>query len=127
MANPLDITIDLLRYTGTSTNDPADATKIKSRIQESTTTAFSRQQLVVEDEAADQEVALIDASTDYVMIFTDRAISIKINGIATAITLTPQAAGTKCFVYYWRGTITSLTISNSSGSDANVDVISVKK
>lgn len=122
----LRVIFDFLSYEGSTSNDPADSTRIKNKIEESSITEDSRQQLSIPDATSDLAVNLPDASCDYLMVFVDREVSIKINGISTAITLKPRANGKKSFAFYNKGTITALTISNASGEAANVDIIVVK-
>ena len=124
---PLDITINFLAYEGLTSNDPADATKIKNRVQESSVSALTRYQNQIADSTVDQSIDLPDANTEYLLVFIDREISIKVNGSSDSITLKPRANGTKTFAYYTRGDITSLSVSNSSGDSANVDIISVNQ
>lgn len=125
MAKPLKLIVDFLSYEGTLTNNPADATQIKKKVEESDVTEVSRFQSVISDGTTDQAIALPDAATDYLLIFTDREVSIKLNGSSDALVLRPRANGTKTPVFVMRGTISALSISNASGGDANVDIISV--
>lgn len=123
----LDIILEVLAYEGPQTNDPADAEKIKNRIQESTVLGLSRQRIQVADATTDQAITLPDPASDYLFILTDRDISIKLDGSATAIALKTRANGKKTFVFYTRGPITALTVSNASGGIANVDILVANK
>lgn len=124
MAQFLDLTVDFLSYAASAaTNDPADAISAKVRVQEDTVNAISRQQLVLADATVDQVVDLPDASSDYLLIFVDRQVSVKLNGSATALVLKPKVSGKKTPALVWRGTITGLSMSNASGSAANIDII----
>lgn len=125
MAKPLSLTLDFLVFEGSATNNPADAIKIKKTVQETDVSEVFRKMESVADGASDQSIPLPDASSEYLVIFTDQEISIKVNGSTTALTLKPKAAGTKTPAFYWRGTITALTVSNGSGNAANVDIIAV--
>ena len=119
----LDLTIKLLSYSGKTTNDPSDATKINSLTQETDITEFSRQQIIIPDTTITQAITLPSAISEYLLIYTDQAITITLNGGSEFIELTPSLAGTKTPTYLNRGSITGLTISNASGAAANVDII----
>jgi hypothetical protein len=124
MAQFLDLTVDFLSYAASSaTNDPADAISAKVKVSEDTVNKISRQQMIVADSTVDQAIALPDASSDYLVIFVDRQVSVKLNGSSTALVLKPKTNGKKVPALVWRGTITSLSVSNSSGGAANIDVI----
>ncbi len=123
----LDIILEVLSYEGAATNDPADAIKLKTKINETECTAVSRQQIQVADGASDIVIALPDPNSDYVMILGDRDISIKLNGWATALSLKTRANGKKTLLFYTKGPVTSLSVSNASGAVANVDIIAVNK
>lgn len=125
MAKPLRLLVDFLSYEGTLSNNPADAVSIKSKVEETDVTEVFRLQTSIADQTTDQAISLPDANTDYLLIFTDTEISVKLNGSATAITLKPRSSGKKTPALVLRGDITGLTISNSSGGAANVDVIAV--
>lgn len=122
---PLEIILKYINYTGSIENDPADAVKITNRIQQDDTTGQIRYQNAIADGTTDQDIDLPDANTDYLLIFIDRQVTIKLNGGSEVFTLTPRANGVKSFAFYWKGDITGLQISNSSGEAANVDIISV--
>lgn len=121
----LDLLIDFLAYDNTEpTNDPADAVKIKKRMQFTDVDEVSRLfPTKVADGTTDQAIPLPDASSDLLIILTDQTISIKLNGSSDAQTLKPKTAGKKTPVLVQLGTITGLTLSNASGSTANVDII----
>lgn len=123
MAQFLDLTVDFLSYAASSaTNDPADAISAKVKVSEDSVNKISRQQMIVADGTTDQAIALPDASSDYLLIFVDRQVSVKLNG-SIALTLKPKTSGKKTPALVWRGIITSLSISNASGQSANIDVI----
>jgi len=120
----IDILIQMQAYAGAPTNNPSDASKITERTQESNLTGFSRQTPSIADATVDQSIDCVpEANTEYLMIFTDQTISIKLNGGSEAIILSPRASGTKTFAFFNRGAVTSLTVSNSSGNIAKLDII----
>lgn len=123
----LDIIFDLLSYEGAATNDPADAVKIKNKINETQITSLSRQQLQILTATVDQAIALPDPNSDYLIILTDQDISIKLNGSSTVQALPARGNNLKTLVLYVRGPVTSLTMSNSSGKTANVDILVANK
>lgn len=123
----LDIILDLLSYEGSTTNDPVDAIKVKNKSQETEITSITRQEFQVADGTTALSIVLPDADSDYLVILTDREISINLNGWATALTLKPRAIGKKTWVYYTKGSITGLTVSNASGGTANIDIILANK
>lgn len=125
MSKLLDVTLKFLSYEGQSTNDPSDTISIKNRVQESDVSECFRYKTKISDATVDKVITLPDANSDYLLIFTDQTISAKLNSSSDAITLSPIASGKKSFVYYAKGNITALSISNSSGNDANVDIIAV--
>lgn len=128
MANkPLDLLFKLLIYEGNETNDPADADKVYNRTQEETVSKFQRERGIIADaDSKDYTPCLPDATVDYVVILTDRELTLTINGSATDITVSPRANGTKTIVYLQRGALTGLVAANASGADANVDMVFVK-
>lgn len=123
----LSLTLDFLAYDApNTTNDPADAIRIKRTVEETSVTEVSRNfPRQVPDATVDLDVPLPDSTTDYLLILTDQAISVKLNGSATPQILRPKTTGVKTPVLMIRGDITSLKISNSSGSTAKVDLIAV--
>ena len=123
----LDILISFLSYDGSLTNDPSDGNKIKNRIQDTNVTEVYRYQTTVDDSTTNQAVNLPDAATDYLLLFIDREITIKVNGSATALTLKPRSNGAKTFAYFQKGTISALTVSNASGAAVNLEIIGVNK
>lgn len=127
MANKLKLLVDFIAYTTSQpTNDPAnDSTKIKSSVEESTFTELCRKQISIADAVVDQSITLADTNSEYLILFTDQTVTIKLNGSADAITVNPKSAGTKTLGLMLKGSITGLTVSNASGSAANLDVISV--
>lgn len=125
MAKPLRLIVDFLMYEGSQTNNPQDAIKIKSTVEESDVSEGLRRLESIADVTNDLAISLPDANSDYLMLFTDREISIKLNGSATALTLKPRANGSKTPVFLMRGDITALTVSNNSGAAANIDIVAV--
>lgn len=123
----LDLIIDLLSYEGSATNDPADAIKVRNKIQETEITSISRQQIQVADSTVDLSISLPDANSDYLIILGDQDVSIKLNGWSTPLSLTTRASGKKTLLFYARGPITGLSVSNSSGGVANLDIVLVNK
>ncbi len=127
MSNKLKLLIDLFAYsTVAPTNDPSDdSIKIKKLIEESSFSEIQRQLISVADEITDQTINLADATCEYLIILADQDISVKINGSSTSMTLKVKSAGTKIPVFFMRGTITAVTVSNASGEIANLDVITI--
>jgi len=125
MAKPLRLIVDFLMYEGALTNNPEDAIKIKSKVEESDVSEGLRRLEAIPDATVDLAITLPDANSDYLLMFTDREISIKLNSSGDALTLKPRANGSKTPVFLLRGDITALTVSNSSGAAANVDIVAV--
>lgn len=107
-----------------NTNNPKNVDSLKS-IVEQDYSELCRKQIKVADATVDQSITLADASSEYLAIMCDQEITIKLNGSSDAMTLTPRLAGTKSIVFVMKGTITALTVSNASGSECNMDVISI--
>lgn len=127
MSKRIDLLVDWLSYDGTQiSNDPADATRAKVRVQEDAATEVTRLQSQIPNSTVDLEIVLPDADTTYLLIFTDQEISVKLNNSATAITLKPKTATKKAPTLQLRGSISKLLVSNASGAIANVDVIAAK-
>lgn len=126
MAKRIKSIIEFIMYEGTLTNNPSDTDKIKNTVEDTSITELFRRRESIADAVTDQSIPLPDAATDYLLIFVDQQISIKLNGSTDAIVLKPKTAGTKAFAFYLRGTASALTITNASGSAANVDIISVQ-
>jgi len=118
----LNIIMDLWSNDGCPTNDPQDTMKLKNVIQDAITD-MTRQQIQIAPATVDQTITLPTATTNYVGILTDEPISIKINGVGTAIACTPKIAGRKTLVFFNKGTISALTVSNAGTVAANIDVI----
>jgi len=117
------LTIEWQSYQGTLTNYPSDADKISKYVEETDVTQVFRQNTVIANGATNQAITLPAATTDYLLIFTDQSITIKLNSGATIIKLDPRVATEKCPALAIRGEFTALTISNASGTAANVDII----
>lgn len=122
----LDITFKLLAYTGAATNDPANGDKVSNRTQESDIKDVSRNQIEVADATVDRVISLPDAACEYLVILGDRDISVKVNG-GSAEALKTRANGKMTLMYFKRGAITSLSVSNASGATANVDILIANK
>jgi hypothetical protein len=128
MSKFMDITVDFISYDAAlATKDPADATKIKSIVSESSVTQVYRYQEAVATATTDLVIPLPSATIDYLLIFCDQSVSIKLNSSLTALPLTPQTPATKCFTFFNRGAITSLKLTNASGATVNMDIIAIKK
>lgn len=123
----LNILIDLLSYEGLTTNNPADAIRMKGKIEETTISGLIRYQIQVADLTVDQVVTLPDASSEYLVMFIDRECSIKLNNSLDSIVLKPRAVGIKTPVFFYKGTVTSLKVSNSSGDISNLDILIANK
>lgn len=123
----LDLILSLLTYEGAPTNDPTDADKVKNRTQETEITSVNRYQFIIPDATTDLPVTLPASPCLYSIILCDRDISIKLNGWSTALALKPRANGKKTWVYYTRGAITALTVTNASGADVNMDIVFANK
>lgn len=122
---PLRIILDFLSYEGTLTNNPQDAVAIKRKVEESNVSEVSRFQSSIAPATVDQAITLPDATSDYLLLFIDRQISIKLNGSSDALVLKPKVNGLKTPVFMMRGDITGLTISNAGAEAANIDLIAV--
>ena len=126
MSKILNLTVDMMVYESASaTNDPADADKIKMTVTEAAITQFTRPRIQIANATVDQAIVLPANTVTYLMVFVDQIVTMKINGDAGKI-LRPTAAGKKTPVLLMRGDITSLTVSNSSGSVAELDIIAAK-
>lgn len=78
------------------------------------TTETTRGTIIIADAASDQALNLGGvASATYTRLNTDQTITIKLNGSSDAITVTDQ--------FILVGTVTAVTVSNASGSDANLE------
>ena len=66
MSTPLDLLIEFMTYTGTTSNNPADVTKIRGRIQESNVTAVTRYQNQIADSVVDQTINLPDPNSELI-------------------------------------------------------------
>ena len=125
MSKILKLIVDFEASEGTASNCPADATKIKNRVEESSISGVVRFQGQISDGATDVNISIPDANSEYLLVFTDRELLIKLNGGSESLTIKPKISGTKSFAFYLKGDITELLVSNSSGDIANIDVISV--
>lgn len=121
----LDILFELLSYSGATTNIPADAIKVQNRLQDTKILGTSRVQSQIADATVDAPIAV--ATGDYLVILADRNISIKLNGGAQIISLVPRANGVKTLVFFYKGAVTGLTVTNNSGDIANLDIFSADR
>lgn len=108
------------------TNDPKDVTKIQILTEESSFNCLNRQKIKIADTTVDQSIAIAEPNSEYLLIYTDQIITIKADGSSDSRTLKPKTAGIKTLAYLERGDVTSITVSNSSGAEANLDIISAK-
>lgn len=123
---PLRILLDFLTYDAAPpTNNPVDETRSLRRVEESNVTSAGRNQAQIAAATSNVSIPLVAATCNYLAIYADQQISINLNGDSTAIVLTPQLAGRMSPVFYIRGTITSLAISNAGAVAVNIDVRSV--
>lgn len=126
MSKFLNLIFDFIVYeNSTTTNNPLDSMKIKKVLEDSSISEVKRIQKVVADAVSDEVVNLTSSNPEYLIIFCDRELSIKLNSSAVSYSLKPSAAGTKTLTFFYRGEISDLKISNASGGDANVDIILV--
>lgn len=127
MSNKLKLLIDFFSYNSDKpTNDPSsDSTKIINLVKESSYNELCRKQVEIADAETDVNITLADAASDYLLLFTDQEITIKLNGSDDALTIKPQAIGTKTLGLVLKGDVTALTVSNASGNSASLDVISI--
>lgn len=109
-----------------STNDPKDIDKIQLLTEEASFDCLNRQKIKIANLAVDQIISIAKANSEYLLIYTDQEVTIKLDGSSDSISLKPKSAGIKALCYLNRGDITSLRVSNSSGNEANMDIISVK-
>ena len=127
MAKFLRFAVEFLSYNSVSaSNDPEDAERLKSSIEEASVSAVSRSNpITVANLATDQAIPLPAATCNYLMICVDQQVSVKVNGGAAQV-LKPKTAGKKCPALFLRSDITSLSVSNASGASANLDIILAK-
>jgi len=122
----LKLIIDFLAYSDNSqTNDPQDVSRIKSVLEESSFTELIRRKATIADGTTDQNISF--SVSDYILIFSDQTITIKLNGSGDSLTLVPETEGKKSFVFFQKGTINSLLVSNNSGNAVKLDIITVDK
>lgn len=108
------------------TNDPKDVTRNQLVTDESGFSCLNQQKIKIADLTVDKAIAIAEANSEYLLIYVDQEVTIKMDGSVTSRTLKPKAAGIKTLAYMERGDITSMTVSNASGSEVNLDVVSVK-
>ena len=128
MKKYITLLIDFLMYDAKSqTNDPANALKLKNKLQlDDLTEVNAFVPMVIADATTDLNIPLPDSTNDMLIISVDRSVSVKINGSATALALVPKANGVETVALVLKSSITGLTISNASGASANVKIIAVK-
>ena len=119
----LDLTIRGLIWDGAATNDPNDAVKVFNNTKDSALKGDVRFDFPLADGTTDLAVQLPANPSSYLIIITDQPISMKLNGGSESIPMAPKALGTKALVQYLRGPLTGLSLSNSSGSPANVEIV----
>lgn len=124
---PLRILLDFLTFEGNPpTNNPVDETRSHRKVEELNVSQTLRAQPQIAASTSNVSIPLAASSCDYLAIFCDQPVTINLNGDSTAISLNPQTPGKPCPVFFMRGTITSLAISNPGATVANLDVRSVK-
>jgi hypothetical protein len=118
-----------IQLTGTEnskTNIVTDGININQQTEESQVTEINRNFIkTIADAASDIELLDTVLADSLVLISTDVEVSIKINGSTDSQTLKP-ITGVKTPVFLYRGSISSILVSNSSGSDATLDVTRIK-
>ena len=108
------------------TNNPKDQTMIKITTEESNFSALVRNKITIANSIVDQSISIAESNSEYLLVYTDQEITIKIDGSGDARVLTPSAVGIKTLCYFERGDISTMTVSNSSGNSANLDIITIK-
>ena len=123
----IDITLDVLTQESTEfTNDPADCIKVIRRIEQDNVKEITRLVMQVLGGGTVETVPLPDAFAHYVIIYSDRTLSLTINGADTPFNLIPKVEGTKAPVFYAKGSFIELIVQNSGTETANVDIILAK-
>ena len=123
----LKFSSDFIAYSDINqTNDPKDQTKIQQVTEEKDFKSLLRSKIKVLDAVVDQSIAVPEANSEYLLIYTDQEITIKLDGATASRTLKPRAVGVKTLTYMERGSISTILVSNASGLTANLDIISVK-
>lgn len=118
----LDINIQAISYSGAYTNDPADSIRLFNQICDNKIVNVSRQQYQIPT-ATLASITLPDSNCDYLIILTDTPLTLYVNSSVTPINLTPKVAGVKTFAYYSKGSVSALSVDNTSGSTANIDIL----
>lgn len=85
-------------------------------LEDSTISQWQSKLLNIADAVVDQAIGFDGISAEFLFILSDQQISIKLNGSSDPITLYPG------FPFVMKGDITSLLISNSSGSSAEIEI-----
>ena len=122
----LDFLTDLKVYEGALTNNPDYTIKFKKTLQDSVKDVFVFQTTVAAG-TTDQAFSVPSSTSEYVYILCDQAISIKLNGGAETISLAPTIAGEKEILFYLRGNLSAISVTNAGVDDANLDLIIVNK
>jgi hypothetical protein len=116
--------LDIFTYDNSKpTNDPSNATKMLQRVEVDGITGVNRHILALPDQTEDKNIDLPASTAKYLAICTDQTIKVKLNGSDDEITLSPTFPKKKTPVLFWRGDISALSISNTSGATANVDIL----
>lgn len=124
----LKIDFNLIHRDSTTGNTASgDQCKIRNIREDSDIIGFTRLQIVITDGTVDQSIPLPGTTSDYLILLTDREVSIKINGSNDSQNIKPLINTAKSLAYFRRGDLTSLTISNSSGEDAYIDILIADK
>ena len=110
--------LELLVYNDAqASNNPQERVQDSKFVLSDTSIAqWESKLLTIADGAVDQAIAFDSIASEYLMILSDKEISIKLNGSADAITLAAD------FPFLMKGSVSSLSISNGSGEDAQVAI-----
>lgn len=123
----IKLNIKLIGSVNENTNVVTDSIAVNQEISETQLSEISRIfKKEIANAASDVEILDGVSADSYAMLFCDQEISIKLNGSADSITLKPKSAGTKTPVFLLRGTISSILVTNNSGSVANIDITRIK-
>lgn len=126
MSNTLKIELAVETIEDNNSNSPTNICKSSATVSETSTSKSRNIKEIITDSTVDQVINIPESNTEYLVIFSDQNISIKLNGSSDSIALNVKVPGKKTPVFMNRGDIDSLTISNSSGSSANLEVILAK-
>lgn len=101
--------------------DDSDSTNAKLNTNDSFTdsttyTEVTSNRIVIADGASDEALSFVGVSSGKLFYFkSDQAVSIKLNGSSSALSITANQPA------LLPATVTACTVSNSSGTAANVD------